>query len=245
MIAAKGRTLNGQIKQYLLSGIMGNKWKEGDKIPSEAELCTMFGASRMTANRAVKELTEQGYLVRMQGAGTFVAKTTFSATMLEIRSIKQEIEARGGTHRSHVLGIRTVLPTPEEAAELGVPEGRAMVLLEAVHANGDRPIQYERRFVNPDFAPGFVAQDFTDSSASEYLLRTVSYNHAEHRVSAIAANAHLALHLDIPEGTPCLRLLRRTQLGGELVTQAELVHRGDDFALTGSLPIPSQLKLVV
>ncbi len=238
---AKTRSLNARIKEHLLAGIVSGRWQEGDKIPSEADLCEMFSASRMTANRAVKELTEQGYLVRAQGAGTFVAKATVSATILEIRSIRHEIEASGGTHRARVLRMERVPVSPGLAAETGLSETMEMVLFEAVHTNDGRPIQFERRFVNPDLAPGFAAQDFTDASASEYLLQTVSYTEAEHQISAIAADAEIARFLAIREGAPCLRMLRRTRLGGVLVTQAELVHPGADFTLTGKLPVPSQL----
>jgi GntR family histidine utilization transcriptional repressor len=225
--------------------MVNGTWKEGDRIPSEAELCAMFSASRMTANRAVRELTEQGYLVRTQGAGTFVAKATVSATILEIRSIKQEIEASGGTHRSRVLRLERVVIRPKLATEIDVPAGTEMILLEAIHSTDGRPIQFERRFVTPGLAPGFEAQDFTDGSASDYLLQTVSYNDAEHQISAIAADATLAAHLAISEGAACLRLLRRTHLGGMLVTRAEFVHPGADFTLTGKLPVPNQLRRAV
>ncbi|MCQ4034039.1 GntR family transcriptional regulator, partial [Klebsiella pneumoniae] len=45
-----------------------------ESIPSEAELVAQFGFSRMTINRALRELTDEGLLVRLQGVGTFVAE---------------------------------------------------------------------------------------------------------------------------------------------------------------------------
>lgn len=55
------------IKDYILSQVETAAWPEHSRIPSENELATQFGVSRMTARRALQELTEQGVLYRTQG----------------------------------------------------------------------------------------------------------------------------------------------------------------------------------
>ncbi|MBL4908494.1 MAG: GntR family transcriptional regulator, partial [Alteromonadaceae bacterium] len=59
------------IKQYICQQIESGQWPQHAKVPSENELALQFNVSRMTARRALQELTEQGILVRSQGAGTF------------------------------------------------------------------------------------------------------------------------------------------------------------------------------
>ena len=71
-----------RIKDYLLAEIAAGTWKEGDVIPSEQALVKQFGVSRMTVNRAVRELTVEQVLTRRQGAGTFVAPQKYQATLL-------------------------------------------------------------------------------------------------------------------------------------------------------------------
>ena len=86
-----------KIKQYILGRIEKGEWKTGAKISSEAELVAHFSTSRMTVNRAVRELTAEGRLVRKQGKGTYVASLKPKSAFLEISSIAQEIRKSGGT----------------------------------------------------------------------------------------------------------------------------------------------------
>ncbi len=61
------------IKEYLLENIRSGKYSPGDKIESENRLAEIFGVSRLTARKAVGELVQEGYFVRVQGMGTFVS----------------------------------------------------------------------------------------------------------------------------------------------------------------------------
>ena len=92
-----------QIKDYLVGEIAAGRWKEGDVVPSEQALVRQFGVSRMTVNRAVRELTAEQVLVRRQGSGTYVAPQKYQATLVEIRNIADEIRERGKQHTSRVL----------------------------------------------------------------------------------------------------------------------------------------------
>lgn len=225
-----------------MARILAGEWEEGDRIPTERQLCEKFGTSRMTVNRAVRELTEMGYLVRSQGSGTYVARVAMNATMLEVRSIRQDIEARGGTHRVSVIEVGPQLADSELSHAFECELETALGYLECVHSDGQKHIQLERRHVSLDFAPEFLAQDFTRVTASDYLLSTVQFTDAEHIIAAIAADADIARHLGIEVGAPCLKLSRRTRLGDRLITAVELIHPGNDFLLTGHLPVPARPK---
>jgi GntR family transcriptional regulator, histidine utilization repressor len=57
-----------------LSKFSDGNWPPHYRVPSESELVNQLGFSRMTINRALREMTAEGLLVRMQGVGTFVAE---------------------------------------------------------------------------------------------------------------------------------------------------------------------------
>lgn len=61
-----------QIQNYISEKIQGGEYPVGSKIPSETELARMFSVSRITANKAVKEMSVMGILERVRGKGTFV-----------------------------------------------------------------------------------------------------------------------------------------------------------------------------
>ncbi len=62
----------------------------------------------MTINRALRELTDEGWLVRLQGVGTFVAEPKGQSALFEVRSIAEEIAARRHQHRCEVLTLERV-----------------------------------------------------------------------------------------------------------------------------------------
>lgn len=224
--------LNQQIKVYILERIDSGEWNVGEKIPSESKLSALFKASRMTVNRAVKELTEAGRLERVQGLGTFVARFVATAPLFEIQSIRKEIESRGQEHTCKVLDVGRFTITDKDALHIGIDQGE-QYYLEAVHYSDGEPLQYEKRRVNSAIAPAFINQDFTQITASEYLLRHVPYTDVRHTVEAVSADTEISEHLGLELGSPCLRLIRQTLSHEQVITHVELTHPGDKFSLSG------------
>ena len=221
-----------RIKDHILEQIASGAWREGDRIPSEPELARKFGVARMTANRAVKELATERVLSRVRGSGTFVAPR-HESTLIEIRSIATEIRARGGAHRAEVLALEAVRADPALAAELGLRKNARVFHSRVVHHEGDRPVQYEERWVVPAAAPGYLAQDFTRTTPSEYLVKVAPLARVEYRIEARPPTGALAAALELADGEPCLLLHRRTFSGGRAAGIAELWHPGHRYRLTG------------
>ena len=115
-----------RIKNYLLAEIASGRWKEGDVIPSEQALVKQFGVSRMTVNRAVRELTSEQLLTRRQGSGTFVAQQKYQATLLEIKNIADEIRARGHVHRSSLQQLERAKASDLLARQFGLAPGQPL-----------------------------------------------------------------------------------------------------------------------
>ncbi len=80
-----------QVKNLISRRIQSGRWSPESRIPSENELVASLGISRMTVNRALRELTAEGLLVRRRGAGTFVAPRESQFALLEVRNIAEEI----------------------------------------------------------------------------------------------------------------------------------------------------------
>lgn len=234
--------LSRQIKDYILHGISSGDLSPGDKIPSEAELARHFSASRMTVNRAVSELTVEGRLNRVQGLGTFVAEYKSLAPLFEVRSIAQEIAEQGKEHSSILLETLRGPADKSEAGRLEVPDGTEIFKLQLLHLSDGDPIQIEVRLVVPKFAPLFLEQDFTQITPSDYLQKTVMYSEVEHKVDAVSAGPEIGRLLEVDENAPCLRLVRRTWLGEEIITYVQLIHPGEAFRFTGRFSGPQAVR---
>jgi GntR family transcriptional repressor for pyruvate dehydrogenase complex len=68
----KTESLRSQVYRKLKEQLMKEVWKEGEKLPSEHELCEMFGVSRVTVRGALQQLEILGLVETKHGGGTFV-----------------------------------------------------------------------------------------------------------------------------------------------------------------------------
>src|SRR6201996_5980138 len=97
-----------QVKRHILENIGSGKWGTSSRVPSENDIVKSFGVSRMTANRALRELRDEGILVRIAGVGSFVAERQAHGHPLEIRGIDAEIRHRGHDYRAEVVALERV-----------------------------------------------------------------------------------------------------------------------------------------
>jgi GntR family histidine utilization transcriptional repressor len=219
-----------QVKEFILRKARSREWKPGDRIPSENELVKVLGVSRMTINRALRELSAEGELVRRGGVGTFMAEPRVSSTLLMIARIGDEIRARGHRYHWSVITKQNETSTPEVARALELTTGANVYHLSCIHFENNTPVQWEDRFVNPACAPCFLDQSFAIQPPSEYLLAVIPAEEIEHTVDAVVAGEGAAM-LQIGRKEPCLLLTRRTWAAGAVVTFARLLYPASRYRL--------------
>ena len=220
-----------QVKDFISRKIQDGTLRAGDRLPSEHELVAQFGMSRMTVNRALRVLVEQGRIVRVAGVGSFVAEHKPQSTLLQIANLASEIRARGHDYRCDMLVVERVAASLEIAAALDVRTGESVFHSVCVHLEDGLPIQLEDRYVNPRVAPDYLLQDFKLQQPSEYLVRTVPFDEIEHVVDAVLPTAEQAARLQMVPTQPCLLLTRRTWTRGVPVTLVRCLHPATRYQL--------------
>ena len=98
-----------RIKNAILDNIHSGKWQAGEAISTEMALAEEFDVSRMTVNRALKELSEERVLERRQGSGTFVAQQQFNHTFVEVRNIAQDLKSANRDYQAQVVSKRVMM----------------------------------------------------------------------------------------------------------------------------------------
>jgi GntR family histidine utilization transcriptional repressor len=222
-----------QLKELIIGQISAGELRPSDRVPSENELVDATGVSRMTANRALRELKREGYVERVAGVGTFVSDFKAVSHVLEVRNIADEIERRGHSHTATVLVQERVAAGPKTAAALQVEIGTEVFYLVLIHHENALPIQVEHRFVLEDFAPDWLQQDFTATTPSAYLSAISPLQEAEQVVRAVMPDDDIREHLDMADREPCLVVSRRTWAHGRPVSFARLYHPGSRYELSG------------
>ena len=227
-----------QLKDLIIGRISEAELRPGDRVPSENELVDSMNVSRMTANRALRELNDEGYVKRVAGRGTFVADFRSQSHLLEVQSIADEIGQRGHKHTSKVLRQSLQHARGEVARALHVEQGSEVFHLRLVHTENGVPIQLEDRHVVAAFAPDCLQQDFEAVTPSAYLTSVAPLQEAEQVVRASLPNQAVRKHLDMRDDEASLVVIRRTWSRGRPVTFARLHHPGSRYELTGHYTPP-------
>ena len=222
-----------QVKQHLKDALAEGRWRPGVQMPSEADLVAQFGVSRMTVNRALRELQAEGLVDRVQGVGTFAAQLHRVSSTLTIRDLHEEIEARGHRHHAEVHLQRAEAAPAALALQLGLAPGAPVFHTLIVHHDNGLPLQCEDRYVNPAAAPGYLQADFGRTTPTRYLLEVAPMWDAQYTIESCLATAQEAQLLGIAAADPCLVIVRRTVFSGVPITLARLVHPGSRYQLEG------------
>jgi GntR family transcriptional regulator, histidine utilization repressor len=222
-----------RVKRHLLEQLARGRWRPGARMPSESELVAQFHVSRMTVNRALRELQAEGLIERVQGVGTFAAQLHRVSSTLTIRDLHGEIVARGNGHHAEVHLARQEPAPAALAARLGIAAGMPVFHTLIVHHENSLPLQCEDRYVNPACAPDYLSVDFTQTTPTHYLLQVAPLWEAQYSIEASAATAQEAKLLGIGRGDACLIVVRRTVSRGVPITLARLVHPGSRYQIDG------------
>ena len=223
--------LYARVKDHILGQIRSGAWAAGKRVPSENELTASFNISRMTANRALKELQADGFLTRVAGVGTFVKEATPRSSLVELRNIADEIAQRGHRYSARLEELGETALTPVLAEEMEAKPGTKAFHIVIVHEENGSPVQLEERYVNAALAPDFLKQDFNQITPTAYLLSLFPADELEHTVEAIMPSAPQQRRLRMTSGEPCLSLHRRSWVKGIVVTSATLLYPSSRYAL--------------
>ncbi|MFI5446445.1 histidine utilization repressor [Polaromonas sp. UC242_47] len=222
-----------QVKAFIKTRISAGTWKPGDPVPSEAVLAVQFGISRMTVNRALRELAAEGLVTRVQGSGTRVAELHRISSRLTIRDIHEEVAERGHLHTTRVLQVVAEKASVDLAKTMGLRTGARVFHTLLVHMENGVPIQYEDRYVNPAAAPDFLDTDFTQTTPTHHLLVHAPLTEASYSIEACLPTAQEAKQLGIKRNEPCLAMMRRTVSGAHVASVARLVYPGTRYSFAG------------
>jgi GntR family histidine utilization transcriptional repressor len=222
-----------QVKKHILDNIGSGKWSTAARVPSENDIVKSFGVSRMTANRALRELQDEGVLVRIAGVGTFVADRHAHGHPLKIRGIDAEIRERGHQHRAETIARERVRAVGQLAEDFGVAPRTELFYSALVHFENDRALQVEDRYVLPALAPDYLKVDFSQTTPHDYLVRTAPLQEAEHVLRAEMPDVRVRKLLGMNAGEPCLVVMRRTFSSNRIASVARLYHPGSRYELSG------------
>lgn len=220
-----------QIKEHIRSRITTGQWVAGQKIASENELVKSLGASRMTVNRALRELTDEGILVREAGVGTFVAEAALKHPASPIVEIRDEITKRGQAYSCEVIKHHSVDLDAEIAAAIRLPiGGKAFHSIVAHYADGTA-VMLEERWVNPLVVPDYLDADLSQTSPTRVLLDRAPLQRMEQNIAARTLDSRTSEALGLARDSAALVVSRRTFSEDAIASMCHLYYVAPEYVL--------------
>ncbi len=203
--------LHYQLRSYLQQQIEGGALKPGDAIPTERELVSRFGVSRITVRQAVSDLTSEGFLYRQHGRGTYVRSQKIEQELSTLTGFAEEMAARGLTPGARLISAELVESDGKIASALQIQTGdQVFEILRVRLANGEPmalevtyyPVQVGERLLKEELEGGLWA-----------LLEDkfgIDIDWADETIGCAVPSESTAHHLGIKKGTPVLVVERTT-----------------------------------
>jgi GntR family transcriptional regulator len=226
-------TIRLQISDALRRRIESGELPAQSAIPSERELAQQLGVSRMTVRAAIDDLVDEGLLIRRQGRKTIVADEKINRAA-GFTSFSEEMRLRGWQPHSQVRQATTILADVAIAAQLNVPVGARVILVERLRFADDEPLAHEFVHLAHSRFPGLLAMDLANASLYDLLESNFGVRpvYAEESVEAVLMSLQEAELFGLEPGAPSLLTRRITRDEDDnIIEAATTLYRGDRYRM--------------
>ena len=219
--------LKNKIKKEIRSGIL----KPGDKLPSETQMQKEYGMSRVTVRNAMTELEVEGYIIKVQGKGSFVAQSDMLRLPIGVTSFTEDAKMQGIELESKVLEAGLKTETTEMDREFfGLQDGEPVMCIKRVRCVNGMPLIIEENHLSASLKN--LAQEDLTGSLYDILMNKyhmIPANKGRRSVKITFATGEIAEQLQLSMGTPVIESeMCVLDMNGEPIHTVKDIVRGDN-----------------
>jgi len=221
-----------QIKEILRDRILDGSYQAHEQMPSESELMSTFGVSRITVRQALGDLQKEGLIFKIHGKGTYVSKPKAFQNISELQGFGEAMSSMGYETFSRVVSIKPMPAGNGVGAKLNVRDSEEIVELRRVRYLNRAPISLDVTYVPKSIGERLAKEDLAHRDIFLILENDygIALGAAELQIESMLADDYLARQLNVEEGAPVLRIERLTLTAdGKPIDFEYLYYRGDAF----------------
>ncbi len=223
------------IKAELKAKLLAGQFREGEALPSEVALAKHHGVSRMTARRAVDELEREGYVFRVQGAGSFPTGKRFRQGVFRVRSLEEMAMNGHGAPRTRVLKSGIYPAPPEVTLALDLMPNTAVLELHRLRSVEEAPVLLEERHFKLDRTEKLLNMPLHQESIHSLLVGLgIQIARVEQTLEAVNLDPTRARLLELPTGGACFLMTRSSYTTDGIIGFSRYWVRGDRGAFVSA-----------
>ena len=199
----------------------------GSRLPTEAALSATHGANRHTVRRAIDSLTRAGLVRTEQGRGSFVAEDVLDYAVAPRTRFSEWVRRHNREPAGQILQLRHIPASAPIAAELGLPTGAKVVLLERLGLADRVPISLTRHYFDGEFFPTLMDELQVQPTITAALaaVGVDDYRRLRTRVTARLPTPTEATLLATPRNRPVLVCANvNVDASGHVIEAAVALH---------------------
>jgi len=203
------RKLYEILRKHILDGV----YKEGDLLPSENELCRLYGMTRPTVRQSLATLAADGYIKKHQGKGSIVHNLPREIGILSVSGTTSAVGNRN--LKTKIIVKPVLMQWPEDfmfpLSDLEKESG--CIYMERLRLLDDVPIFYDISYIANINLPRITARQFENRSLFQILRDNyrIEIKGGDQRIKAIPASFRIGKFLKIKKEQPVLHLERRLE----------------------------------
>lgn len=225
--------LHYQIKEILQEMIENEDLKPGQSIPTERELCEIQGVSRMTVNKAIMSLVNEGLVYREQGKGTFVSKPKVNREISQLQSFTEQMQENGVVSKTKILSFKLIEATKKHRLELKMPEDENKIIeIKRLRFSDEQPVAIETAWLPYYLFNGMTRDIIENKSLYEIFREKYGYHpdKAKQTIEPTMLNEYESKLLHQENSALALIFRRTTYLENETpIEYTKAIYRSDKY----------------
>ena len=210
--------LHYQLKEILQEMIENEDLKPGQSIPPEREICEIQGVSRMTVNKAIMSLVNEGLIYREQGKGTFVSVEKVNQEISRLKGFTEQMSENGVVSKTKILSYKIIEATKQHKFELKMPEDEKEIIeIKRLRFSDEQPVAIETAWIPHYLFKGMTREVIEDKSLYAIMREKYGYHpyKAKQTIEPIMLNEYESKLLNQENRALALIFRRTTYLENE------------------------------
>ena len=204
MIMDSSKPLYLQVEADIKNRILSKQYMPGDKLPTENELSDQYNVSKITIRKAIQNLSDEGYVNKVQGKGTFINFKKDKLYLNKTSGFKESLSSLGHASRHDIIQASFLNADEDIAEKLMIPMGTKVVYIERLVWQDNEPIAIDKIYIEDARFPDFITTLSKDRSFYQVMDECyhIRPNHSVLEIDGKAAQSHSADTLKCNVGDP-------------------------------------------